>query len=123
MAAVVKQYTRTPVGAHYGMRGWLLQRLTALFMALYTVGLLACLLWHAPAGYAEWKAIFAGEFTRIATMGFFAALLYHAWIGMRDILMDYVKPAGLRLTLQAAVAVTLAMYLIWSAAILWGGPA
>ena len=108
-----------PVGAHYGMRGWLLQRLTALFMALYTIGLVACLLWHAPASYGDWKAIFSGDFVRIATMFFFAALLYHAWVGMRDILMDYVKPAGLRLAMQAAVGVALAFYLIWSASILW----
>ena len=114
------KHTRIPVGAHYGMRGWLLQRLTALFMALYTVGLVACLLWHAPSGYADWKAIFSGSFVRISTMFFFAALLYHAWVGMRDILMDYVKPAGLRLTLQTAVGATLALYLIWSASILWG---
>ena len=116
----MKAYTRNPVGAHYGSRGWLLQRLTALFMALYTVGLAVCLLWHAPASHADWKAIFSGAFVRITTMFFFAALLYHAWIGMRDILMDYVKPAGLRLTLETAVAATLVMYLIWSASILWG---
>jgi succinate dehydrogenase / fumarate reductase membrane anchor subunit len=112
-----------PVGAHYGMRGWLLQRLTALVMALYTLGLAACLLWQAPAGYGEWKAMFAGSFVRITTMFFFAALLYHAWIGMRDILMDYVKPTGMRLALQTAVGAVLFVYLIWSASILWGGRA
>ena len=116
----MRQYTKLPVGAHYGMRGWLLQRLTALFMALYTIGLAVCLLWHAPASRADWKAIFSGDFVRITTMFFFAALLYHAWIGMRDILMDYVKPTGLRLMLQAAVAAALGFYLIWSASILWG---
>jgi succinate dehydrogenase / fumarate reductase membrane anchor subunit len=116
----MKGYTRNPVGAHYGTRGWLLQRLTAFFMAIYTVGFVACLLWHVPASQADWKALFAGPVVRVATMFFFAALLYHAWIGMRDILMDYVKPTGLRLTLQTAVAATLFVYLVWSASILWG---
>ena len=119
----MRQYTKLPVGAHYGMRGWLLQRLTALFMALYTIGLAVCLLWHAPASRADWKAIFSGDFVRITTMFFFAALLYHAWIGMRDILMDYVKPTGLRLTLMTAVAAILVVYLIWAAAILMGARA
>ena len=119
----MKGYTRNPVGAHYGTRGWLLQRLTALFMGVYTVGLVACLLWHVPANHAEWRALFTGPVARIATMFFFAALLYHAWIGMRDILMDYVKPTGLRLALQAAVAATLVVYLIWSASILFGATA
>ena len=116
----MKAYTRTPVGAHYGTRGWLLQRLTALFMAIYTVGFVACLLWHVPASRADWNALFSGPVVRVATMFFFAALFYHAWIGMRDILMDYVKPTGIRLALQTAVAATLVIYLIWSASILWG---
>ena len=116
----MKQYTRNPVGAHYGMRGWLLQRMTALFMAIYTLGFVVCLVWHAPAGYADWKSIFSGNFVRISTMFFFAALLYHAWIGMRDILMDYVKPMGVRLAVQALVATVLVFYLLWAAAIFWG---
>ena len=116
----MSRYTKSPVGAHYGVGGWLLQRLTAVVMAIYTAGLAVCLLWHAPGSHAEWQAIFAGTFARLATMLFLAALLYHAWIGMRDILMDYVKPMGLRLALQVAVAVALAFYLVWSASILWG---
>ena len=117
---MVKAYTKTPVGAHYGLGDWLLQRLTAVVMALYTLGLAACLLWHAPATYADWKAIFSGTFARVTTMLFFTALLYHAWIGMRDIFMDYLKATGLRLALQSAVVVGLMLYLIWTASILWG---
>jgi succinate dehydrogenase / fumarate reductase membrane anchor subunit len=116
---MVKAYTKMPVGAHYGTTGWLLQRLTAVIMAVYTLGMLVCLLWDAPATYMDWKALFAGPFVRIATMFFVMALLYHAWIGMRDIFMDYVKPTGIRLALQFAVVVALLFYLIWAAAILW----
>ena len=116
----MKPYTKTPVGAHYGTSGFLLQRFTAVVMALYTLGLFVCLAWHGPASYADWKALFAGAFMRVATMLFFVALLGHAWIGMRDIFMDYVKPMGLRLTLQFAVVVALLFYLVWAASILWG---
>ena len=52
---------------------------------------------------------------------FLIALLYHAWVGVRDILMDYVHATGMRLALEAAVALSLLFYLVWSAAILWGG--
>ena len=117
---MVKAYTKTPVGAHFGTTGWLLQRLTAVIMAVYTIGMLACLLVHAPATYADWKALFTGPFVRLATMLFILALLYHAWIGMRDIFMDYVKPTGIRLALQFAVVVALLFYLIWAASTLWG---
>ena len=120
MAPVVKAYTKNPVGAHYGLRDWLLQRLTALVMALYTLGLIVCLAWHAPASYADWKALFAGTVVRLSTMIFIAALLYHAWVGMRDILMDYVKATGMRLALEAGVGLVLFAYLVWSASILWG---
>jgi succinate dehydrogenase / fumarate reductase membrane anchor subunit len=116
----VKGYTKNPVGAHYGLVDWLMQRLTAVVMALYTVGFAACLLWQKPGNYADWKALFSGSFVRLATMFFLAALLYHAWVGMRDIVMDYVKPTGLRLALQAVIGGALVFQLIWAASILWG---
>ena len=116
----MKRYSKVPVGAHYGTRDWLLQRLTAVVMAAYTLGLIACLVWHAPASHGDWKSIFASPVVRLSTMLFFAALLFHAWVGMRDILMDYVKATGIRLALQMAVALALFAYLIWAASILWG---
>ena len=116
----MKRYTKAPVGAHYGTGDWLLQRLTAVVMVVFTVGFIACLLWHKPASYADWKEIFGGSVARLSTMFFFAALLYHAWVGMRDIVMDYVKPTGIRLALQTVIGGVLLLYLIWSASILWG---
>ena len=118
----MKRYTKAPVGAHYGTGDWLLQRLTAVVMVLYTLGFLACVLWHKPASHTDWKSIFSGTSVRVSTMLFFAALLYHAWVGMRDIVMDYVKPAGIRLLLEALIAGGLLFYLVWAASILWGRP-
>ena len=116
----MKPYAKNPVGAHYGLTAWLMQRLTAVIMAAYTVFLLALVLWCPPASYADWRGLFTGSFVRLATMLFFLALLYHAWVGMRDIVMDYVKPTGLRLALQAFVGTALVFYLVWSVSILWG---
>ncbi len=117
---MVKRYTKSPVGAHYGVGDWLLQRLTAGVMAIYTVGFIACIAWHPIGSYAEWKGLFDRPVVRLGTMLFFAALLYHAWVGMRDIVMDYVKPAGIRLVLESAVGLALLAYFFWSASILWG---
>jgi succinate dehydrogenase / fumarate reductase membrane anchor subunit len=117
---MVKQYTKNPVGAHYGLSEWLLQRLTAVVMALYTVFAFGCVLYRKPGTYAEWTAMFAGNFFRLFTMLFIVALLYHAWVGVRDILMDYLRATGVRLVAQSAVGVALLFYLIWSASILWG---
>jgi len=117
---MVSRYAKNPVGAHYGLGDWLLQRLTAVVMLLYTVALLACLLMEPPSTYAAWKGLFSGGLFRLATMLFVIALLYHAWVGMRDILMDYLRAAGLRLALEAAVGLALLFYLVWAASILWG---
>lgn len=111
---------KPPVGAHYGTSGFLLQRLTAVIMAVYTIFMVGFLLICPPSGYADWKALFSGTFIRPLTLIFIASLLYHAWIGVRDIWMDYIKPDGLRLTLQSLTVIALVFYLIWSVAILWG---
>ena len=111
---------KLPVGAHYGLAAWLLQRLTAVVMVAYTLLIAGILLACPPATYADWKGLFSGSFVRLATLLFFLALLYHAWVGVRDIIMDYVKPTGIRLALQALVGTALVFYLVWSVSILWG---
>lgn len=116
----MKAYAKNPVGAHYGLGAWLLQRLTAVVMAAYTLFMLALLLRYPPVTWFDWKVLFSDAFVRLATMLFFLALLYHAWVGVRDIIMDYVKPTGVRLGLQALTGTALAFYLVWSVSILWG---
>jgi succinate dehydrogenase / fumarate reductase membrane anchor subunit len=117
---MVKAYTKNPVGAHYGLGDWLLQRLTAVVMAAYTVVFLGCLLIAPPATYTHWKSLFAGPLFRLFTMLFIVSLLYHAWVGMRDILMDYLRATAVRLSAEVLVALALICYLIWSASVLWG---
>ena len=107
-------------GAHSGTGLWLLQRGTAVVMAL----MLPLLMWRIgmalPIDFAGWKNLFAPQRMRLATWLFTATLAMHAWIGMRDILMDYVRPLSLRLTLYLIVIVTLAACVIAMAAVLWG---
>jgi len=110
---------RVVVGAHYGLRDWLAQRITAAIMAVYTVIVLAVLIGGSPVNYAVWKDIFTQGWMRVATLLFAASLAWHAWVGVRDILMDYVKPAGARLTLEVAVLLVIAGYLGWTIQILW----
>lgn len=114
---MVKQ---APVGAHYGLRDWLLQRVTAVIMVVFTVFFAGLLLWCPPQSWADWKQMMSGNFLRPLTLLFIASVLYHAWIGVRDIWMDYVKNTAVRLTLQVKTAVILIFYFIWSVAILWG---
>ncbi len=111
--------TRIPVGAHYGWRDWLVQRVSAVVMAAYTVLLLFLLLWFGGLDYASWKATFANGLFRIATFVFMLALLWHAWVGVRNIAMDYLKPVGLRLIFQGVVVAVLVAYVGWTLQVLW----
>lgn len=110
---------RIVTGAHYGLRDWLAQRITAAIMALYTVILLVVLIQGTPFSYTVWKDLFAQGWMRVATLLAAASLAWHAWVGVRDILMDYIKPDGLRLALQVGVLLTIAGYLGWTIQILW----
>jgi succinate dehydrogenase / fumarate reductase membrane anchor subunit len=110
---------RVVVGAHYGVRDWLMQRITALVMAVYTLLMGAVFLSYKPLDYAVWKALFAMGWLRIATLLFFVSLFLHAWVGMRDIIMDYVKPAAWRLAAQTVVILALVGYAGWAVSILW----
>jgi succinate dehydrogenase / fumarate reductase, membrane anchor subunit len=111
---------RETVGAHYGLTDWLAQRVTAVVMTLYALLLAAAALWSGGFDYALWRALFANGAFKVATFLFMASLLYHAWVGAREIYMDYVKPVAVRLTLQAATLLLLVAYLGWTVQILWG---
>ncbi|MDD5300190.1 MAG: succinate dehydrogenase, hydrophobic membrane anchor protein [Gallionella sp.] len=111
---------RVVVGAHYGLRDWLVQRVTAAVMAVYCVSLAVCLLLQPRQGYDAWTELFSGQLMRTFTLLFLLCLFYHAWIGIRDIVMDYVKPAGVRLVIHVLVILVLLLYAIWSVQILWG---
>lgn len=107
-------------GAHYGLRDWLAQRVTAILMALFTVVVLAQLiLVGGPIGYDQWAGLFAAQWMKFLTFAVIIALLYHVWVGVRDVLMDYIKPVGLRLALQIFSIVWLVGCAGWAIQVLW----
>jgi succinate dehydrogenase / fumarate reductase membrane anchor subunit len=110
---------RIVVGAHYGLRDWLAQRITAAIMAVYAVLAVVWLLAGAPLSYPAWRELFAQGWMRIATLLFAVSLAWHMWVGIRDILMDYIKWTGWRFTLQVVVILAIAVYLAWTVQILW----
>jgi len=110
---------RIVVGAHYGLGGWLVQRVSAVIMAVYVVFFVLVLAAARPATYTAWTALFSGQAMKLATFLFLVSLFLHAWVGMRDILMDYVKPVLARLSLEVVVAVLLVAWAGWAVQILW----
>jgi succinate dehydrogenase / fumarate reductase membrane anchor subunit len=108
---------RTVVGAHYGTAtGW--PTLTAVLMALFTVVLLVQLSSAAPSATTSGPA-FCPQWMKFLTLALIVALAWHAWIGVRDIWMDYVKPVGLRLALQVVTIVWLVGCIGWGIQVLW----
>jgi len=115
---------RLVVGAHYGLKEWVAQRITAVILAVYTLGLFLAVLFTPDLDYVKWVGFF--NFTVLSfPLGKILALLailslcYHAYIGIRDIWMDYVKPTGIRLTLQVFTALWLIGAAGYAADILW----
>ena len=111
---------RLVVGAHYGLRDWLAQRITATLMALFTLLVLLQLIFSSgPIGYDKWAGIFNPQWMRALTFTVIVALTYHVWVGMRDIWMDYIKPVGLRLGLHIFTIVWLLSCMGWAVQVLW----
>ncbi|KLT73308.1 succinate dehydrogenase [Neisseria arctica] len=110
---------RKLAGAHYGLRDWAMQRITAVVMLVYTVAFVIFLL-SLPSGYEAWQEFFAQTWVKVLTQVTFIALFLHAWVGIRDLWMDYIKPFGLRLFLQSATIVWLVGCLVYSVKVIWG---
>ncbi len=110
---------RLVVGAHYGFRDWLAQRITASVMGLYTILLLVSFLTASDFSYAGWAGLFARQWFKIATFVTLLVMFYHVWVGMRDIWMDYVKSVVARVLLQSATILWLVGCAGYTAQILW----
>jgi succinate dehydrogenase / fumarate reductase membrane anchor subunit len=111
---------RIVVGAHYGLRDWLSQRVTATLMALFTLVVLAQVIFSkGPISYDKWAGIFASQPMKMLTFAVIIAMLYHVWVGMRDVFMDYIKPVWMRLSLQVFTIVWLVACSGWAIQVLW----
>jgi len=105
--------------SHRGLRDWVIQRLSAIMMAVYSVGLISYILIHPNLTFVAWSQLFAHGWMKIATMLVVLALLLHAWVGMWTILTDYVKNFVASCTLKVVVLLVLAACFFWAFSILW----
>ena len=113
-------YKRTAVGAHYGWRDFLVQRISAALMFVFTLlVLLKVLLVSGPIGYETWAGIFASQWMKSITFATLVALIWHAWVGVRNVWMDYVKPDGLRLVFYLVTIFWLVACAGWGVQVLW----
>jgi succinate dehydrogenase / fumarate reductase membrane anchor subunit len=104
--------------AHRGLGEWLLQRLSAFYLAGFALWLVVWLAIAAPVDYTAWKAWMATGGVRLAFALFFLSVLVHAWVGMRSVFLDYLKPLWLRFSAQLLLAFGLLALAFWAAQIL-----
>ena len=98
-----------------GLKAWAIQRLTAIYIALFALYLVGALLFSAPADYAAWKAWIGAPVVSVALLLFVFSVLMHAWIGVRDVLIDYVQPIAIRAALLGVIALALVAMGLWAA--------
>lgn len=90
-----------------------MQRFTALWMLLFLVFVLFHFALHPPASFGEWRAWVESPFVHFAAVLFFLSLFLHAWVGLRDVMLDYIQPLALRLALLAALCLALGTLALW----------
>jgi succinate dehydrogenase / fumarate reductase membrane anchor subunit len=98
-----------------GLKAWAIQRLTAIFIGLFSLYLVGVLLFSSPVDYTAWKAWLSSPLVSVSMLLFVVSVLMHAWIGVRDILIDYVHPIAIRATLLGLVALSLVAMGLWAA--------
>ena len=110
-----------------GTRDWIVQRISAVVLALYSVVMLGFFLTHGHVTYVEWVAFMMSLPMRLFSLVTIIALAGHAWVGMWTVFTDYItsaklgsSAAGLRLVLQAAMIIAIFVYLFWGIMIFWG---
>ena len=102
-----------------GLYDWVVQRLTAVILALYTLFLLGFVIASPDLQYAEWQGLFAQTWMKVFSLATLISICAHAWVGMWTISTDYLKAAAVRFTFQLATAAFLFAYLVWGIDILW----
>lgn len=114
---------KSATGSHTGTGVWLVQRATALLLALALPVLLIGFFAALPLDFSGWQALLAPLWGRVLVLLTGMALALHAWVGMREIFMDYVHPLGMRLALLLVVIIILVGSVVWLAAVLFGANA
>lgn len=96
-----------------GLRAWVAQRLSAIYMAVFILLMLGLFIIFPPADYTAWRELMGQTAVSVALLLFYVSLLIHAWVGVRDILIDYVQWQAVRLLLLALFGFMLVASGLW----------
>ncbi|OGT53315.1 MAG: succinate dehydrogenase, hydrophobic membrane anchor protein [Gammaproteobacteria bacterium RIFCSPHIGHO2_12_FULL_42_13] len=105
--------------SHRGLSEWFIQRVSAIVIAVYSIGLIGYFASHSEISFAEWHGLFSNLWMKVATVLFVLSILFHAWVGMWTIITDYVKPYVISLILNVLIFFALLSCFFWVFFILW----
>ncbi len=103
-----------------GVYDWLIQRVTAYVLALYTIFLLGFVVTNPGMDYLTWATLFSQTWFRIFSLLALLSIGGHAWVGLWTVTTDYIKATAVRFFVQAACGLAMFVYLVWGIQILWG---
>ena len=110
-----------------GSRDWIVQRISAVVLAIYSVVLLGFFLTHGDVTYLEWSSFMTSLPMRLFSLVAVLALAGHAWVGMWTVFTDYITSGKmgesapkLRLVLQTLMIIAILVFLFWGIMIFWG---
>ena len=103
-----------------GVHDYILVRASAIVITLYIIYMIGFFAVSGDLTYEVWSGFFASTFTKVFTLLTLFSILIHAWIGMWQVLTDYVKPVAIRLGLQLVIVVALLVYVIYGFVVVWG---
>lgn len=102
-----------------GLGAWLVQRFSAVYLAFFVVYFAVSIAICKPGDFETWHHWIMTPAMNIAMSLFFIALAAHAWVGVRDVVIDYVHSTALRVGLLAIIGAALLACLLWAGRVLW----
>ncbi len=103
-----------------GLKDWLLQRVSAIYLLVYSLLVFGFFVTHSPVHYDEWTLWCHSWWMQIATMFALLSLLVHAWIGLWTVTTDYISSTAVRLLVQFLIFSVLIGELFWGLMMVWG---
>ncbi|MFC0268007.1 succinate dehydrogenase, hydrophobic membrane anchor protein [Kushneria aurantia] len=103
-----------------GVSDWLIQRVSAVVLGLYTLFLLAWFLFNPSPDYYAWAGLFGSFWMKAFTLLALLSIAAHAWVGLWTVATDYIKPAAVRNGFVMFIILALFVFVVWGVQVIWG---
>ena len=103
-----------------GLYDWMMQRISALVLSVYSIFIIGYLLLNPDLTYEQWSGLFETTSMRIFSFLALLSVGIHSWIGLWSVSTDYIKATGVRFFFQSLCGLVMFIYVVWGIQVLWG---